>query len=174
MIVVADAGPLHYLVLIGADHILPQLFARVLTSPAVITEMSHADAPEEVRRWAISPPQWLEIKEPALIEDIPSLGKKGSRGAGEKAAIALAREAQADLILMDDKSGRREAIKRGLRPVGMLSVLDEAAEQGFVGDLPQKLDHLEQRTRFYVSKECKQIIEKMKQRELERKQPHEE
>jgi len=26
MIVVADVGPLHYLVLIGADHILPQLF----------------------------------------------------------------------------------------------------------------------------------------------------
>ena len=32
MIVVADMGPLHYLVLIGAEHVLPWLFARVLTA----------------------------------------------------------------------------------------------------------------------------------------------
>jgi hypothetical protein len=30
MTVVCDMGPLHYLVLIGADHVLPQLFTRVL------------------------------------------------------------------------------------------------------------------------------------------------
>ena len=30
MIVVCDMGPLHYLVLIGAEHVLPQLFTRVL------------------------------------------------------------------------------------------------------------------------------------------------
>ena len=33
MIVVCDMGPLHYLLLIGAEHILPQLFTRVLTPP---------------------------------------------------------------------------------------------------------------------------------------------
>lgn len=99
MTVVCDMGPLHYLVLIGADHVLPQLFTRVLTPPAVIAEMSHPDTPEAVRCWASSPPRWLGIKEPADIEDIPSLGKKGMRGAGEKAAIALAREERADAIL---------------------------------------------------------------------------
>lgn len=51
-----------------------------------------------------------------------------------------------------------------------LSVLNEAAERGFVSDLPQKLDHLEQKTRFYVSKECRLVIEGMKQRDLHRKQ----
>jgi hypothetical protein len=61
----------------------------VFTPPAVIAEMSHPDTPEQVRKWAASPPGWLEIKEPADIEDIASLGKKGLRGAGEKAAIAL-------------------------------------------------------------------------------------
>ena len=168
MMVVCDMGPLHYLVLIGADHVLPQLFSRVLTPPAVITEMSHPDAPEPVRRWAATPPRWLEIKEPAHIEDIPSLGRKGMRGAGEKAVIALAREESADAILMDDKTGQREAKKRNLRPVWMLSVLEEAAQRGLVSDLPQKLDHLVQKTRFYVGKECKQVIESMRQRDLQR------
>ena len=107
MIVVADMGPLHYLVLIEAEHILPRLFARVLTPPAVLAEMSHPDTPEPVRRWASSPPPWLEIKEPADIEDIPSLGKRGSRGAGEKAAIALAREERADARVLRRRSSFR-------------------------------------------------------------------
>jgi hypothetical protein len=55
MIVVCDMGPLHYLVLIGAEDILPQVFTRVLTPVAVIAEMSHPDTPEPVRRWASSP-----------------------------------------------------------------------------------------------------------------------
>ena len=114
MIVVCDMGPLHYLVLIGAEEILPQLYTRVLTPPAVITEMSHLDTPEPVRLWAASPPKWLEVREPAEIEDIPSLGRKGLTGAGEKAAIALAREQHAHAILMDDKTAQREAQKRGL------------------------------------------------------------
>jgi predicted nucleic acid-binding protein len=137
MIVVCDMGPLHYLVLIGAEHVLPQLFTRVLTPPAVIAEMSHPVTPEPVRRRAASPPRWLEIEEPAHIEDIPSLGRKGIRGGGEKVAIALAREERADAILMDDKTGQREAKKRSLRPVWMLSVLDEAAQRGLVSDLPR-------------------------------------
>jgi predicted nucleic acid-binding protein len=169
MIVVCDMGPIHYLVLIGAEDILPHLFTRVLTPVAVIAEMSHPDTPEPVRRWALAPPQWLEIKEPAHIEDIAALGRKGMRGAGEKAAIALAREERADAILMDDKTGQREAKKRGLHPVWMLSVLDEAAERGLVSDLPEKLDHLVQKTRFYVSKECKQVIESMRQHDMQRK-----
>jgi predicted nucleic acid-binding protein len=73
---------------------------------------------------------------------------------------------------MDDRIGRREARKRGLEPLWMLSVLDGAAEQGLVTDLPQKLDHLEQSTSFCVSSECKRIIEDMKRRDRERKQAH--
>ncbi len=126
MIVVCDMGPLHYLVLIGAEHVLPRLFTRVLTPPAVLVEMSHPETPEPVRRWASSPPQWLEIKDPVHIEDIPSLGRKGLRGAGEKAAIALACQERADAILMDDKTGQTEATKRGLRPIWRTSRLSRS------------------------------------------------
>ena len=129
MIAVCDMGPLHYLVLIGAEHVLPQIFDRVLTPPAVLAEMGHPDTPMAVRGWAAAPPQWLEVKDTTWVEDIPSLGRKGARGAGEKAAIALACEERADVILMDDKTGRREARKRHLEPLWMLEVLDEAAER---------------------------------------------
>jgi predicted nucleic acid-binding protein len=112
MIVVCDMGPLHYLVLMGADHVLPQLFTRVLTPPVVLAEMSRTEAPEPVRRWAAAPPRWLEVKEPAHIEDIPALGRKGMRGDGDRAVISLAREEGADFVVMDDMKARREARKR--------------------------------------------------------------
>ncbi len=52
MIVVCDMGPLHYLVLIGAEHVLPQRFTRVLAPHAVIAEMNHPNTPEPVRQVA--------------------------------------------------------------------------------------------------------------------------
>jgi predicted nucleic acid-binding protein len=131
MIVVSDMTPLHYLILIGCDHILPRLYERVFTAPAVLKEMDDASTPEAVRQWAAAPPAWFLVQEPAHVEDIPRLGH-GKRGAGEKAAIALARELHADIVLIDDKKAIQEARKRGLRPVHMLTVLDAAAEQGFI------------------------------------------
>jgi hypothetical protein len=51
----------------------------------------------------------------------------------------------------------------------MLTVLDSAAERGLVADLTAALDILEQKTTFYVSKECKRALEDMKQRDQQRK-----
>jgi hypothetical protein len=39
VITVCDMGPLHYLVLIGCDHILPQIFDRVITARVVIESL---------------------------------------------------------------------------------------------------------------------------------------
>jgi predicted nucleic acid-binding protein len=170
MIAACDMGPLHYLILIECDHILPQIFGRVVTARVIIDkEMSDHNTPDLVRRWAANPPQWLDVREPKHIEDIPSLGKKGIRGDGDRAVISLAREEGADFVVMDDVRARKEARKRGLRPVWMLEVLDEAAERGLIDDLPTKLEHLEHRTLFYIGDKARVVIEGMKQRDLQRK-----
>ncbi len=168
MTVVSDMTPLHYLILIQCDFILPRLYERIFTAPAVMNEMDALNAPEAVRKWATSPPEWLHVQEPTVVEDISRLGH-GLRGAGEKAAIALARELHADIVLMDDKKAIQEAQKRGLRPVRMLTVLDAAAEHGFVPDLSEVLNNLEQETPFYVGKACKRVIEDMKERDRARR-----
>ncbi len=44
-------GPLHYLVLVGCDHVLPRIFDRVITARVVIEqEMADPHTPEVVRR----------------------------------------------------------------------------------------------------------------------------
>jgi hypothetical protein len=52
MIVVSDMTPLHDLILMGCDHILPRLCDRVFTAPAVMKETPDAITPRVVRRWA--------------------------------------------------------------------------------------------------------------------------
>jgi predicted nucleic acid-binding protein len=44
----------------------------------------------------------------------------------------LAQETGADLVLIDERAGRREAARRGLSVAGTLAVLDEAAQRGLL------------------------------------------
>ena len=62
MIVVADAGPLHYLILIGAVDVLGPLYNRVVLPEAVAQELRYQRAPAAVRAWISSLPGWAEIR----------------------------------------------------------------------------------------------------------------
>jgi predicted nucleic acid-binding protein len=75
MIVVSDTSPLNYLILIGAEQVLPALFGQVLAPPEVLVEMQHAEAPPQVSAWAQHPPAWLEIRSPSEMPSFPGLGR---------------------------------------------------------------------------------------------------
>src|SRR5271163_4502753 len=124
--VVADAGPLHYLVLTGDIALLPSLFAKVLTPERVHDELAHAQAPEAVRAWIAMAPPWLEI---CPVEGGGDADDLAALDAGERDAIALALATKADLVLMDDQGG-----------VAALDLLDLAARKGLV-DLAADGDH---------------------------------
>ncbi len=67
MIAVSNTTPLHYLVLVDVEEILPRLFDRIVVPGAVLAEMSHERAPARVREWAAHPPTWLQIAAPLHI-----------------------------------------------------------------------------------------------------------
>ena len=127
MIVVADASPLRYLILIEHVDVLPALYGRVIVPPAVVTELTREQTPTMVREWVSARPRWLHVQAPE--QALPSL--RDVLGPGEREAIALAAEVSADAVLMDDRDGRREAEKRNLAVLGTLRVLADAAEHGF-------------------------------------------
>jgi predicted nucleic acid-binding protein len=68
---------------------------------------------------------------------------------GESEAIALAVELHADVLLIDERAGRLEAARYGLRVAGALSILDEADQAGLV-DFEAAVVRLRQTT-FRVS-----------------------
>jgi predicted nucleic acid-binding protein len=101
-LVVADTGPINYLVLIDAVGLLPKLFERIFIPVAVHAELIDSEAPEKVRAWIGQVPAWLEVK-PNPESNNGNLDER-ILDEGERAAIALARVINADLILMDDRA----------------------------------------------------------------------
>ncbi len=135
--VIADTTLLRYLIEIEAVEVLPALFGQVITPPAVIRDLQHANTPEAVRAWTASPPSWLVIQAPSAPYD-PALDRLGL---GEHEAILLVHEHHPAVLVTDDRGARRTAQARGLRVVGTVWVLERAAEQGLV-DLPAVLTRL--------------------------------
>ena len=88
MIVVADTSPLNYLIRLGHPDVLREIYGRVVVPYAVLIEMQHPEAPEEVRAWASAPPAWLEAIQVRQLDE--SLAAE--LGAGEREAISLALE----------------------------------------------------------------------------------
>lgn len=127
-VVVADTGPLQYLLLIGQIVLLPQLYGEVTVPTDVHDELLHPGAPPLVREWATLPPPWLKI--------MPALASEDSRvaglDAGEAAAISLALTLPADLVLMDERAGVATARAKALNVIGTIGVLDQAASAGLI------------------------------------------
>jgi predicted nucleic acid-binding protein len=136
--VVCDTGPLNYLILIEAADVLPRLFSPILIPAAVKNELLHAKAPAVVRDWVAHSPSWLSVVPSSsyLVPQIPMLD------AGECEVIALGLDHPGSLVLMDDRSGTSEAVKRGLNVVGTLAVLDRAASRGWI-KLPEAFRRLQ-------------------------------
>ena len=126
--VVADSGPLRYLVLIGEIAILPRIVGDVLIPPAVQSELDRPRTPEPVRAWIAAPPSWVRIGPAPAVTD-PQLMPLD---AGEQAVIALALQTGAGTVLMDDRAGVMAALAKGLAVIGTIGVLDRAARHGLV------------------------------------------
>jgi len=145
MIVVADSGPLHYLILLEQTKLLPRFYGQVVAPEAVLRELTASKAPQPVREWLSKPPAWFSVQSVPpdqldLVTDDLDLG--------EREAIALAHLLGADLLLIDELSGRAEARRRHLRVTGTLGILRAAAEKGLL-DVPEVLARLRE-TSFYV------------------------
>lgn len=143
--VVSDTSPLNYLVLIDQINLLPQLYGRVLIPESVLEELSAIETPQRVRNWATNLPEWIEVSPSTPVDDV-GLTRLHP---GERDAISLALSVHADAVLLDERSGRREAENRDLKPIGTLGILVAAHKRGLI-DLSATIDALRQ-TSFHAS-----------------------
>ncbi len=138
MIAVADTSVVGYLVLIDQSQLLPQLFSSIVIPEEVREELAHGSAPERIRAWISAPPSWLRV-EPVELQLTDAELKR--LHPGEHAAIKLALQLDADLVLLDEKIARSIARGRGLRVTGLLGILKESENRRLV-DLRSALEAL--------------------------------
>jgi predicted nucleic acid-binding protein len=147
-LVIADTGPVNYLLLIGHIDILPALFEKVIIPSVVSDELADPKAPIPVQNWIANAPAWVEVRSATGSFHDESLSRLD---AGEEAAIILAVELNADLLLMDDREGVIAARRKGFRVAGTLGVLSMAAQRALL-NLPEAFERLK-RTNFHYRKE---------------------
>lgn len=146
MIVVADTSPICYLILINSINILPELYGKIVIPQVVYQELMAKSAPEKVKNWIQNYPHWLSVEN---LNNISIDFELEQLDRGEKEAIVLAEKIKADLVILDDKIARNIAIKRGLKIIGLVGILYDAARIDLI-DLPSKFNEL-QKTTFFVS-----------------------
>jgi predicted nucleic acid-binding protein len=76
--------------------------------------------------WTQKLPPWIRVQAPTTVDASLNVDD------GEKEAICLAREVKAVAILMDDRKGRAEAIRCGLRVAGTIGLLEAAGRRGLL------------------------------------------
>jgi predicted nucleic acid-binding protein len=74
---------------------------------------------------------------------MPQRIELGKLDPGETAAILLAEQLKADLVILDDKAARQIATERGLKIIGLLGILKDGAQSGLL-DLTITLEQLNQ------------------------------
>src|SRR5215510_3227235 len=87
MIVVADSGPLHYLILLDQTELLHRFYGEVIVPEAVRHELTVAKSPQPVKAWFDKPPAWLRIESVSASE---TQQVTAELDLGEREAIALA------------------------------------------------------------------------------------
>lgn len=139
MIVVSDASPIIALSLIGQLDILKALYGKVEVPQAVYREVTQLGV-DHMGVHEILKASWISarsIRNDALVKAL-----LGELDIGEAEAITLATEVGAELLLIDERRGRKAATRLGLNVIGVLGILIEAKQKGFIDSVRQQLDAL--------------------------------
>ncbi len=150
MIVISDTSAITNLASIQHLQLLPQLYTQVTIPEAVYCELTDIDPPVPGTS-EVQTVSWLEVREVTNREIVERLRDEVRLDAGESEAIALALELNADLLLIDERRGRAEANRLGLRITGLLGILIEAKHQNLIVAVRPLMDALITTSEFRVS-----------------------
>jgi len=136
---VCNTSPLILLAKIHRLALLKRLYDEVIVPQAVLKELEARPATEEKGVRALLQGRKLHLKRASkrALREVPA-----ELGRGEREAIALALESKADLVILDDRQGRRVARAKGLAVTGTLGLLIEAREKGLIPSVRRELDRL--------------------------------
>ncbi len=145
MIVVADTSPLLNLAAVDKLSLLKLLYSEIVIPPAVS---------EELCRNGIRPD--LSFMRVVTADDRNMVTVlQDQLDPGEAEAIAVALELHADLLLVDEKRGRRLATAHGLEITGLLGVLAEAKSRGLLVECRSVLDDIIKVAGFWISRDLR-------------------
>lgn len=147
MIVVCNTSPIMNLAVVEKLDLIRLLCGKALIPEAVRQELL-VISPDRFGAQGIQRLTWLEtqcVTNRSLVDSLML-----ELDAGEAEAIALATEIKADLLLLDERQGRKVAHRLGLKCIGLLGLLVEAKRKGFISAVKPALDRMITEAGFWV------------------------
>ncbi|MGA1825192.1 MAG: DUF3368 domain-containing protein [bacterium] len=149
MLIVSNTSPIMNLAVVGQLELIEKIYEKILIPKDVLQEILAAvDLLPEIQRIEKLP--WIDIMEISNKSFLDILLLE--LDLGEAAAISLAIERQADIILLDEIKGRKIASRLGLKYIGLLGILIEGKRRGFIDTVKPILDQLITGAGFWIAK----------------------
>ncbi len=150
MIVVSDTSPVRGLIALGKTELLHKLFGKIIIPIAVKKELLRISS-FQIEINSLLQQSWVEVREVLHSKEYSVIRKHLDEGESE--AIVLARELNADLLLMDENKGRTFAKELNLKVLGLIGVLIKAKQQSHISRLKPILDELRNKHGFWIQEE---------------------
>jgi uncharacterized protein len=147
VIIVSNTTAITTLLKIGRTDVLESLFGRVLIPTAV---------KDELLGYHKYLPQFCEVHPVSKSTRLELLLRQA--GKGEAEAVALAVELKANVLLIDDKKGRRLAQAEGISCLGLPALVLAAKQKRLIISVAQFLNLLEQQGNYCLSTHAKTEI----------------
>lgn len=157
MIVVSDTSAITTLAAINHLTLLSLLYGQVIIPEAVYRELVDI-APPVPGTIEVQTVSWLEVQPVVNREVVERLQGDVRLDPGESEAIALALELEADLLLIDERRGRAEADRLGIKITGLLGILVEAKQKNLIVAVKPLMDALIATAEFRVSSTLYSLI----------------
>ena len=141
--VIANTTRLIALANIGRLELLHKLYGTVIVPQAVMDEIVRNPAKQRVHS-----SQWIQVE--TIQDDSQKDIFRARLHAGEVEVMILARELDADLVLMDDEAAKKTAKFLGLKVTGTLGILLKAKKEGYLAKVEPVMDEL-LRDGLYIS-----------------------
>lgn len=153
--IISDSSPLIALAKIGRFELLKDLFKEIHISKAVHREVAvHGkEKPGEKEVTQGIKKGWIKVlvvreREPYVL----------LLGEGEGETLALAKEREAKVVIMDDRKGYILAKALGITVIGTLGVILLAYKSGMIASMKSELDNLRENGFWFTNRLYKALI----------------
>jgi len=153
MKVISDASTLIGLARIGQLNLLRKLYSQIIIPQAVLEEVSKE---KKAGSEKISKASYIKIEK--VKDEIAVKFLLGNLGKGESEVLVLAKEKQADLILIDEKKARKMARRAGFKVMGILGLLLVSKRNGFISNIKAFIDELNKQGFRLSNRVIKEIL----------------
>lgn len=135
------------LAIIGQLYLIQELFGEIIIPkevwPELIIEGKGKPGTNEIEKV-----KWIKVEEVKNNSLVKTLTK--DLDVGESAAIALAIEKKADLLLLDETDARNLAEFYNLTKTGVIGILMKAKKRSLIKEIKPMLDKLRIHVHFWI------------------------